>query len=89
MLKPNIFDGKNNLLYVGYKFKMSEDGLIFHDSDSALEPNSQIKVENTPFSAGDTFILTKSPEGYMFFKRVDIVINGAEVKCNRCAEHGY
>ena len=72
--------------YIGYKFKMSEDGLIFHDINTVLEPH-RVNINNTPFNVGDTFMLTTSPEGCMFFKRVDIIINGAEVKSPRCVEY--
>ena len=59
------------MLYIDYKFEINEAGLTFTNIDTALEPNSQIKVENTPFRIGDTFVLTQNTNGCMFFRRVD------------------
>jgi|TARA_Y100000385_G_scaffold81605_1_gene83545 hypothetical protein len=57
--------------YVDYKFEMTEAGLTFTDMDKALEPNCLLKIENTPFTIGDTFTLTHTIDGQLFFKRVD------------------
>ena len=59
------------MLYIDYKFEINESGLTFTNIDTALEPNSQIKVENTPFKIGDTFVLTQKANDCMFFRRVD------------------
>jgi len=50
---------------------MTEAGLTFTDMDKALEPNCLLKIENTPFTIGDTFTLTHTIDGQLFFKRVD------------------
>jgi len=74
------------MLYVDYKFEMNQAGLTFTDVDSKLEPNCLLKINQTPFNIGDTFLLTTNSEGCLFFKKVDILIDGAEVKCSSCAE---
>ena len=53
------------MLYSGYMFKITEDGLLMVDS----HPDEMIMVENTPFNLGDTFVLTQTTEGNMFFRK--------------------
>ena len=74
------------MLYIDYKFEMTDAGLMFIDKDSALEPDCLLKLDRTPFNVGDTFMLTTTSEGCLFFKKVDILVDGAEVKCSSCAE---
>ena len=59
------------MLYIDYKFEMTEAGLTFVDNDSVLEPDCLLKIERTPFKIGDSFVLTQNANGNMFFKRVD------------------
>lgn len=59
------------MLYIGYKFEINEAGLTFVDTDSVLEPDCLLKIENTPFKIGDTFVLTQKANDCMFFRRVD------------------
>lgn len=57
--------------YLDYEFEITEAGLTLSDVDTVLEPNCQIKIENTPFKVGDTFVLTQTNNGCIFFRRVD------------------
>tara|TARA_R110002124_G_scaffold151935_6_gene318816 strand:+ start:469 stop:678 length:210 start_codon:yes stop_codon:yes gene_type:complete len=61
----------SKMLYIGYKFEINEAGLTFVDTDSVLEPDCLLKIENTPFKIGDTFVLTQKANDCMFFRRVD------------------
>jgi len=56
------------MLYVDYKFEMTDEGLTFVDTDSILEPDCLLKIENTPFKVGDIFVLGQRSNGCMFFK---------------------
>ena len=60
------------MLYIDYKFEMTEVGLIFTDIDTTLEPDCLLKIENTPFRIGDTFVLTQTVNGNLFFRKADI-----------------
>ena len=68
------------MLYIDYKFEMTDAGLIFIDTDNALEPDCLLKIDNTPFNVGDTFVLTQTTNGNMFFKKVDIVVDGKNIQ---------
>ena len=59
------------MMYIDYKFEMTDAGLTFTDVDSVLEPDCLLKIENTPFKVGDTFVLTQTNNGCIFFRRVD------------------
>jgi hypothetical protein len=59
------------MLYIDYKFEMTEVGLIFTDIDTTLEPDCLLKIENTPFRIGDTFVLTQTVNGNLFFRKAD------------------
>jgi hypothetical protein len=37
-----------------------------------LEPDCLLKIDKTPFKVGDTFVLTQTVNGNLFFKKVDI-----------------
>ncbi len=60
------------MLYIDYKFEMTDAGLTFIDTDTLLEPDCLLKIDNTPFNVGDTFVLTQTVNGNLFFKKVDI-----------------
>ena len=51
---------------------MTDAGLTFIDTDTLLEPDCLLKIDNTPFYVGDTFVLTQTVNGNLFFKKVDI-----------------
>ena len=60
------------MLYIDYKFEMTEAGLTFTDIDTTLEPDRLLKIENTPFRIGDTFVITQNSNGNLFFRKTDI-----------------
>jgi hypothetical protein len=60
------------MLYIDYKFEMTDAGLTFIDTDTLLEPDCLLKIDKTPFKVGDTFVLTQTVNGNLFFKKVDI-----------------
>lgn len=68
------------MLYIDYKFEMTDAGLMFIDMDSVLEPDCLLKIDNTPFNVGDTFVLTQTTNGNLFFKKVDIVVDGKNIQ---------
>jgi|TARA_B110000908_G_C10245253_1_gene448425 hypothetical protein len=74
--------------YIGYKFKMSEDGLTFHDINTALEPHQRVNINTTPFNVGDTFMLTTDANECMHFKRVDIVVDGKDISMKEPQKNG-
>ena len=57
------------MLYVDYLIEMNEDGLMFTDKDSPLEPNHQLTMDKVPFEEGDVFTLIELPDGRLLFKR--------------------
>jgi hypothetical protein len=59
------------MLYIDYKFEMTDAGLTFIDTDTLLEPDCLLKIDNTPFYVGDTFVLTQTVNGNLFFRKVD------------------
>jgi hypothetical protein len=59
------------MLYIDYKFEMTEAGLTFTDINTTLEPDCLLKIENTPFRIGDTFVLTQTVNGNLFFRKAD------------------
>ena len=59
------------MLYIDYKFEMTEAGLTFTDIGTTLEPDRLLKIENTPFRIGDTFVLTQNSNGNLFFRKTD------------------
>ena len=61
-------------MYIDYKFEMTDAGLTFTDVDSVLEPDCLLKIDNTPFKIGDTFVLTQNTNGNMFFKKTNIAV---------------
>ena len=66
-------------MYIDYKFEMTDAGLTFTDVDSVLEPDCLLKIDNTPFNIGDTFILTQTTNGNMFFKKTN---NAVQLELN-------
>ena len=60
------------MLYIDYKFEMTDAGLTFIDTDTLLEPDCLLKIDKTPFKVGDTFVLTQTVNGNLFFRKVDI-----------------
>jgi hypothetical protein len=60
------------MLYIDYKFEMTEAGLTFTDINTTLEPDRLLKIENTPFRIGDTFVITQNSNGNLFFRKTDI-----------------
>lgn len=62
------------MMYIDYKFEMTDAGLTFTDVDSVLEPDCLLKIDNTPFKIGDTFVLTQNTNGNMFFKKTNIAV---------------
>ena len=50
---------------------MTDAGLTFIDTDTLLEPDCLLKIDNTPFYVGDTFVLTQTVNGNLFFRKVD------------------
>ena len=60
------------MLYIDYKFEMTDAGLTFIDTDTSLEPDCLLKIDKTPFKVGDTFVLTQTVNGNLFFRKVDI-----------------
>ena len=60
------------MLYIDYKFEMTDAGLTFVDTDTLLEPDCLLKIDKTPFKVGDTFVLTQTVNGNLFFRKVDI-----------------
>ena len=67
------------MMYIDYKFEMTDAGLTFTDVDSVLEPDCLLKIDNTPFNIGDTFILTQTTNGNMFFKKTN---NAVQLELN-------
>tara|TARA_B110000285_G_C14897979_1_gene501792 strand:- start:602 stop:802 length:201 start_codon:yes stop_codon:yes gene_type:complete len=63
------------MMHVGYKFDIAREGLKLIDVDTALEPHSQVKVDNTPLNVGDTFVLELDQNGCMFFKKSDVQLS--------------
>ena len=59
------------MLYIDYKFEMTDAGLTFVDTDTLLEPDCLLKIDKTPFKVGDTFVLTQTVNGNLFFRKVD------------------
>jgi hypothetical protein len=57
------------MMHVGYKFDIAIEGLLLSDVDTALEPHSQVNIDNTPLNIGDTFVLELDQNGCMFFKK--------------------
>ncbi|MGY8864372.1 MAG: hypothetical protein ACKVJK_01955 [Methylophagaceae bacterium] len=57
------------MMHVGYKFDIAREGLLLSDVDTALEPHSQVNIDNTPLNIGDTFVLELDQNGCMFFKK--------------------
>ncbi len=57
------------MLYIDYKFEMTDAGLTFVDADSILEPDCLLKIEKTPFKVGDCFVLTQTKNGNLFFRK--------------------
>jgi len=56
-------------LYVDYSFEINQYGLKLSDKDSTLEPYSQVKIDRTQLSVGDTFTLELDLDGCMFFRK--------------------
>ena len=63
------------MIYVDYKFNITEEGLLLSDVDTALEPDSQVRVEKTSLSVGDRFVLELDQNGCMFFKKSDVQLS--------------
>jgi hypothetical protein len=57
------------MLYIDYKFEMTDAGLTFVDADSILEPDCLLKIDTTPFKVGDCFVLTQTVNGNLFFRK--------------------
>jgi|TARA_R110000744_G_scaffold82865_2_gene162757 hypothetical protein len=51
--------------YIGYQFKMDDDGVLMSNGDG----RSQIMIEQTPYNIGDQFVLTLTENGSMLFKK--------------------
>ena len=56
-------------LYVDYSFEINQYGLKLSDKDNTLEPYSQVKIDRTQLSVGDTFTLELDLDGCMFFRK--------------------
>jgi hypothetical protein len=48
---------------------------LLSDVDTALEPHSQVNIDNTPLNIGDTFVLELDQNGCMFFKKTDVQVS--------------
>ena len=55
------------MLYVDYNFMIDETGLRMTD----VHPDEILEVERTPLELGDTFVLTTTSEGALYFRKVD------------------
>ena len=54
------------MLYSGYNFHINENGLQMAEKD----PEEMIRIEKTPLEIGDSFVLTTTEDGNLFFKRI-------------------
>ena len=58
------------MLYVGYKFEITRQGICFVDSNSELEPHNMMKMPEG-YHIGDTFVLCQTANGNVFLRRSD------------------
>jgi|TARA_R110002074_G_scaffold276797_1_gene448171 hypothetical protein len=63
------------VMHVGYKFDITEEGLLLSDVNSSLEDHSQVNIDRTPLNVGDSFVLELDQNGCMFFKKSEVQLS--------------
>jgi hypothetical protein len=56
-------------LYVDYNFTIDQGGLKLSDKERDDKDFNQVKVDRTPLTIGDKFILELDQDGCMFFRK--------------------
>lgn len=56
------------MLYIDYKFEITDEGIYFIDADGEWEKNQVLKMPKG-YQLGDKFELTSTPSGNIFLKR--------------------